>query len=86
MKKEDVISTLQYLNLINYYKVRDRPYQFIQKYFPLGGYFFQVMECFAVLVGTGGKLLQLKEISKIVDKTQQKIWVSDLNIRMKSTF
>lgn len=25
VKKEDVISTLQYLNLINYYKVRDRP-------------------------------------------------------------
>lgn len=23
VKKEDVISTLQYLNLINYYKVRD---------------------------------------------------------------
>lgn len=25
VKKEDVISTLQYLNLINYYKVRDHP-------------------------------------------------------------
>lgn len=25
VKKEDVISTLQYLNLINYYKVRDFP-------------------------------------------------------------
>lgn len=58
VKKEDVISTLQYLNLINYYKVRGRPHQFIQKFFPLGGYFFQVMEYFAVLVGTGGKSLQ----------------------------
>lgn len=64
VKKEDVISTLQYLNLINYYKVRDRLYQFVQMYFPLAGYLFQVMKYFAVLVGTDGNSLQQKETWK----------------------
>lgn len=55
VKKEDVISTLQYLNLINYYKVRDRSYQLFQKYLPKGAS-FKVMEGFAV--ETGGTFLQ----------------------------
>lgn len=80
VKKEDVISTLQYLNLINYYKVRD-PISSFTSTSHWQCAFFQVMKYFAVLVGTDGSSLQLKEIWEKNDKIQQKTWVFDLNIR-----
>lgn len=57
VKKEDVISTLQYLNLINYYKVRD-PISSFTSTSHWQRAFLHVMKYFAVLVGTDGSSLQ----------------------------